>query len=133
MLKFTIPLDPKTKKNSMEPRLDRNGKVLGLKQSDAYEQYESDCLKLIPAKVRLHISEPVNVKATYYMKTRRRVDKTNLESALLDILVKAGVLTDDSALNPKIVVGTDGSRVRYDKDNPRTEVVIEAIEDSSKI
>jgi Holliday junction resolvase RusA-like endonuclease len=116
----------------MEPRLDKNGKFLGLMQSATYQQYEEDCLKLIPAKARLHISEPVNVKATYYMKTRRRVDKTNLESALLDILVKAGVLTDDSALNPEIVVGTDGSRVKWDKSNPRTEVVIEAIsEDSS--
>ena len=128
-LKFIIPLDPKSKKNSMQPCTDRSGKFRGMMQSDIYQQYEKDCLMCIPAKVRKHINEPVNVKAIYYRKTRRRVDKTNLESALLDILVKAGVLVDDSAMSPNIVAGTDGSRVRYDKNNPRTEVVIELMPD----
>ena len=125
-LSIVIRLDPKTKKNSMQPRLTRDKRFLGMMQSDAYQQYERDCLRVIPGKVRLHIKEPVNVKALYFMKTRRKVDKTNLESALLDILVKAGVIEDD---NCSIVVGTDGSRVRYDKNNPRTEVTIEPLED----
>ncbi|MDD4565581.1 MAG: hypothetical protein PHE79_08955 [Eubacteriales bacterium] len=55
------------------------------------------------------------------------VDKPNLENALLDVLVKAGVLIDDSALNPRIVVNTDGSGVQYDKNYPRTEVTIEPL------
>lgn len=126
-LEFTIPLDPKTKKNSMQPRLAKGGRFLGMMQSDTYQRYERDCLKCIPAKVRIGISEPVNIKAIFYRKTRHKVDKTNLESALHDVLVKAGVLTDDSALNPEIVIGTDGSRVRYDKNNPRTEVTIEPL------
>lgn len=128
-LKFIIPLDPRSKKNSRVPRLGKGGIFLGLMQSEAYRQYERDCLCVIPTRFRKNICEPVNVKATYYMKTMRRVDKTNLESALLDILVVAGVLSNDSALNPNIVVGTDGSRVRYDKNNPRTEVIIEPLPD----
>ena len=128
-IKFTIPLDPKTKKNSMQPRLAKGGRFLGMMQSDAYQQYEKDCLMCIPARVRIGIGEPVNVRATYFMKTRRKVDKPNLENALLDVLVKAGVLIDDSAINPSIVVGTDGSRVRHDKNYPRTEVVIEPLLD----
>lgn len=123
-ISFMIPLDPRTKKNSMQPRLAKGGRFLGMMQSDAYQRYERDCLQIIPPTVRLRIDEPVNVKATYYMKTRRKVDKTNLESALLDVLVKAGVLADD---NSCIVVGTDGSRVRYSKEHPRTEVVIELV------
>jgi Holliday junction resolvase RusA-like endonuclease len=123
-LKFIIPLDPKTKKNSMQPRLNKKKQFLGMMQSDAYQQYESDCLRAIPVKARIHINEPINVTATYYMKTRRKVDKTNLESALLDVLVKAGVIEDD---NCSIVAGTDGSRVRYDKNYPRTEVIIEPL------
>ena len=63
----------------------------------------------------------MNIRALYYMATRRKVDITNLESALLDVLVKHGVITDD---NCRIVVSTDGSRVLYDKDNPRTEIYI---------
>ena len=73
----------------------------------------------------LGIDQPVNVAAKFYMPTRRRVDLTNLNEALHDILVHYGVLSDDNA---KIIVSTDGSRVYWDKDNPRTEVIITAVE-----
>ena len=69
----------------------------------------------------LPICSPVNVQAVYYRRTHRRVDLTNLESALMDILVKAGVIEDDNCM---IVVSTDGSRVQFDKNCPRTEIVI---------
>lgn len=68
----------------------------------------------------------VNIKAWYYMPTRRRVDITNLHEALHDILVKYGVIADD---NCKIVFSTDGSRVLYDKNNPRTEVEITEVDE----
>lgn len=55
------------------------------------------------------------------MPTKRRVDLTNLLEAIDDVLVKYGVLKDD---NSEIITSHDGSRVLYDKDNPRTEVVI---------
>ena len=55
------------------------------------------------------------------MPTKRRVDLINLHSALHDVLVHYKVIEDD---NSKIVVSTDGSRVRYSKENPRTEVEI---------
>lgn len=116
-LKFTIPIAPVTKKNSMQVSF----KSRTVRQSKSYLQYENDCLKLITGQYRIHISKPVNIKALYYMPTQRRVDLTNLNSALHDILVKAGVIEDD---NCKIVVSTDGSRVLYDKSNPRTEVEI---------
>ena len=63
----------------------------------------------------------MNIRALYFMPARRKVDITNLESALMDVLVKYGVIADD---NCRIVVSTDGSRVMYDKENPRTEVTI---------
>ena len=67
------------------------------------------------------IDRTVNVKATFYMSTHRIVDLVNLHEALLDVLVKHRVLDDD---NSRIVVSMDGSRVDYDKENPRTEVEI---------
>lgn len=70
---------------------------------------------------KLNISAPVNVKCLFYMPTRRRCDLTNLLEAIDDVLVTYGVLADD---NSNIIVSHDGSRVLYDKDNPRTEVVI---------
>ncbi len=49
------------------------------------------------------------------------MDKSNLEEAIHDILVKYGILSDD---NRDVVASTDGSRVYYDKENPRAEIVI---------
>lgn len=112
-MKFTIPLEPRTKKNH---QMIARGRII---QGEAYRQYEKDALWFLPKMEP--ISEPVNVKAVYYMKSYRRVDLTNLESALLDILVKGGVLADD---NWKIVYSTDGSHVEVDSKNPRTEVEI---------
>ena len=57
------------------------------------------------------------------------VDKTNLESAIMDILVDARILKDD---NSNIVAATDGSRVLYDKANPRTEIFIEEMSDDDQ-
>lgn len=70
---------------------------------------------------------PYNIRALYYMPTRRRIDLTNLLAATDDILVHYGVIQDD---NSSIVGGHDGSRVHYDKDNPRVELYIEPLSDS---
>lgn len=118
-IKFTIPLKPITKKNHMQfGRNKYTGKTF-VKQSPAYEQYEKDFMIVCP-KIDT-IDFPVNVQAIYYMPTKQRVDLINLHAALHDCLVKKGVLLDD---NCNIIVSTDGSRVFYDKENPRTEVLI---------
>ena len=49
------------------------------------------------------------------------MDLINLLEATMDILVDAGILEDD---NSNIVGGHDGSRVLYDKENPRADVYI---------
>lgn len=123
MIAFVIPLNPASKKNGSQI-CTRGGKNF-LIPNKTYLKYEKEALLLIPSEVRVKVNYPVNVKALYYRDSRRRVDKTNLENALHDVLVKANVLMDDSAINPVIIVSTDGSRVLYDKENPRTEVYIE--------
>ena len=55
------------------------------------------------------------------MQTRRKCDIVNLLQAVCDILVKYNIILDD---NYTIVSSHDGSRVYYDKDNPRTEISI---------
>lgn len=120
VIRITIPLNPYTKKNSSRicTRKSGNRCIPFIAPSNQYRKYERDCGYFLKP---LMINEPVNVEAHFYMKTRRRVDLTNLNQALHDILVKCGVIEDD---NSTIIVGTDGSRVHYDKENPRTEVVI---------
>ena len=91
--------------------------------SAKYKKFEKDCKDWLP-KMDEPINDPVNVACLYYMPTRRRVDLVNLQEATLDILVKYGILEDD---NSNIVVSMDGSRVLYDKDNPRSEIIITPI------
>ena len=90
--------------------------------SPQYKAYEQECSMFVPRQ-KQPIDFPVNIKAIYYMPTRRKVDLVNLNQALLDILVKYRVLADD---NCEVVVRMDGSEVRYDKEHPRSEVTITA-------
>lgn len=120
MIQFTIKLPPRTKKNSQQIIMCKGRPMII--PSQAYRDYERDCAWFMP-KIEM-INEPVNVKAVYYMPTRRRVDLCNLHEALCDVLVHYRVIEDD---NCRIVATMDGSCVKYDKDRPRTEVTIERI------
>lgn len=121
MIKFTIPFPPITKKNHQQIRCNRSTGKPFIAQSNQYRDYENACLLAIQGRYRINIDYPINLTALFYMPTQRRVDLVNLIEALQDILVAAHVLSDD---NCKIVVSTDGSRVLYDKEHPRTEVII---------
>lgn len=122
-IKITLYGAPRTKKNHQQIFKNCSGRRF-VAPSKAYMEYEGTCLAQIK-RPQHAISEAVNVTLLYYMPTRRRVDKTNLEESLLDILVRAGVLADD---NRDIVAATDGSRVLYDKKNPRVEITITRME-----
>ena len=127
-MKLTIYGNPVTKKNSQRIlyKFTKFGrKTPFIAPSKAYVDYETDCLRQIK-RPRSPISARVNVRCVYYMKTARRVDLANLIEATTDILVKAHVLEDD---NSKIVAAHDGSRVDYDKQNPRVEIWIEEMEE----
>ena len=117
--KFTINVVPRTKKNSQQLFV-RNGRLISI-PSKHYRKFESECLKIITNEYRQKIDYPVNIKGLFYMDTRRRVDLTNLLSALDDMLVKAEVIEDDCR---DIVASHDGSLVYWDKENPRIEVEI---------
>lgn len=117
MIQFEIPLVPRTKKNSQQIIM-VNGRPKII-PSKAYKKYEKECGQYIPFVKT--IDEPVNVKAVYYMPTKRQVDLCNLHEALCDVLVRYKVVADD---NSKIIATMDGSRVDYDKTSPRTEVTI---------
>lgn len=118
-IKFTIPIAPISKKNSQRIMINsRTGKPF-IMPSAAYKDYEREAALFIPRGVR--INQPVNVKCLFYMPTRRKCDLTNLLEAVDDVLVKVGLLADD---NYTIIESHDGSRVYYDKENPRTEIYI---------
>lgn len=123
MIKFVIPIAPRTKKNSQRIVIVR-GRPL-IMPSKLYKDYEKECQKYLPNIDTINCE--VNVKCTYYMPTRRKCDLTNLLEATDDMLVHYKILEDD---NYSIIVGHDGSRVYYDKENPRTEIEITKLKES---
>jgi len=124
MIKFIIPLQPISKKNSQQIFINsKTGKPF-IAPSAKYKEYETAAAWFIPRHI--HINEPVNVKCLFYMKNRQKCDLTNMLEAIDDILVKCGLLADD---NYTIVEAHDGSRIMHDKEKPRTEVYIEYIKD----
>lgn len=113
---------PITKKNSS--RIVKCGGYHKLLPSKAYVVYEKECLLQITGKYKLKLDDKYNLKCLYYMPTRHRVDLVNLLEATCDILVAGHVIADD---NSKIIVSHDGSRVLYDKVNPRAEIFLEEV------
>lgn len=122
-MKLTLHGRPYTKKNSSRIITKPFPKLLPSKQ---FTQYEKDCLRQITGKYRKSINVKSNMKCVYYMPTRHKVDLTNLLNATCDILVNAKVIEDD---NSRIIASHDGSRVLYDKENPRVEIEIMEVKD----
>lgn len=118
---ITLTGAPRTKKNSQ--RIVRRGRYSSILPSEAYIEYAGDCgVQLLAQRAtNTGIDYAVNVACVYYMPTRRRVDLVNLLEATCDILKDNFVVLDDNA---GIIAGHDGSRVLYDKRNPRVEITI---------
>lgn len=128
--KYIINGDPRTKKNSLMiagtgtkcPRCGKHARQF-VRQSKAHDDYAKAAAWQLRPKPEKPIDYPVNIRCLFYMKTRRKVDGLNLCATVDDLLVKYGILADD---NSRIVVSHDGTRVLYDKENPRVEIYIEA-------
>ena len=121
ILKFTLDIPCRTKKNSQQILINKKTGRPFVSQSSAYKAFEQAALMLIPNEARIGIDYPVNIKYTFYMQAKRKVDGLNASASMDDILVKAGVIVDD---NRDFVAGHDGTRVYHDKVHPRVEVEI---------
>ena len=125
---YTIPIDPKTKKNSH--RIAGCGKrcpVCGkyakqfVRNDDKTTEFAFSAARYLKPKPKTAIDQPIHLIYRLYTQTRHRKDDLNLYEALDDILVKEGILKDDDR---SIIRSRDGSRVLYDKENPRSEIYI---------
>lgn len=120
-----IPLNPRTKKNSQRIIMNKRTRAPMILPDEKYKEYERDAgwfLKQPPVPIK----GPINVRCIFYRDSRRRCDLTNLLEAIDDILVKYQIIEDD---NFEIIAGHDGSRVKVDKDHPRTEIEITSMTD----
>lgn len=130
--RYVIELDPRTKKNhQMIAGTGKRCLWCGkpqkqfIRQGNANIEYVGKALPFLVPKPEEPIDYPVRVTYLFYMKTRRKVDVLNLCAAADDLLVEAKILKDDES---KIVADHDGTRVLYDKERPRTEIIIQRIE-----
>lgn len=125
-MNIIIYLPPITKKNSQQIFFNHRTNRPFIAPSRKYKQYENDAGFYLLRAGAYSGEYPVNVKCLFYMPTNRRVDLVNLLESVDDILTHYGIVPDDSA---EFIAGHDGSRVLYDKDNPRTEIYITKLED----
>lgn len=121
--------NPIPKKNSMRPIRTKDGRTMLLQSQNYLDYARAAKLQLSQQRNSIEgfarIATPANVQCIYYRGDRRRTDLVNLLNATCDLLTEAGIIEDD---NYHIVAATDGSRVYYDKDNPRVEITITPID-----
>ena len=113
---------PRTKKTSN--RVVRAGSFTKVLPSEAFTRWEAMAVPQmrIAWAGRQPVTYPVNVRAVFY-RDANRGDLIGYMQALADALETAGVLEND-----KYVLSWDGSRLRVDRERPRVEVEIEAME-----
>ena len=111
------------KKNSQ--RVVKMGSRYAIRASKAYESYAKGAIGSL-AGLKWQGNYPVVVEMFFFRKTKREFDLDNMQGGILDILVNAGVITDDSMLYVIPKIYKHGWQI--DKENPRTEVIIKAYE-----
>lgn len=122
MLKFTIPIKPRTKKNHGQIITMKNGRQIML-PSKEYKEFEKEVVSFVERNFNdlRPIDKDINLCCHFYKEKDFKADLTGYLQAIQDALVKAGLLKDD---NHKIVRTTNGSEVFLDRNNPRIEVEI---------
>ena len=132
---FTLPVVPRTKKNSrthVRKRAKTGNMITVPLPSDAYREMEALIKKEASlAMVRLErwvavawlgLAQPLNCAAIFY-RDANRGDANGYYQGLADALEAAGVLAND-----KWIIQWDGSRLRKDKNRPRIEVTLTAVD-----
>jgi len=132
LVQYVIPLDARAKKNSHRiagsgPRCPMCGKFKKqfIRNGSTATEFAFLAAKYLNPKPGKPIGCEVQLIYRVYTATWHKKDDLNLYEALDDILVKEGILADD---NRKIIRSRDGSRVLYDKENPRAEIYIYSYE-----
>ena len=92
-----------------------------VRQGAAHSKYAFDSAQFLNPRPKEPIEGEIHIVYILYMQTKRRVDDLNLYASLDDILVHEKILKDDCI---KYIRCRDGSRVLYDKENPRAEIYI---------
>lgn len=118
---FTVSGNPIVKKNTQRATWRRGYPVIVY--TPQYREWAHRAMDELAIQKRPQepIDYPVILVCKFFMQTKRVVDLSALYEGIQDVLVQMHILKDD---NFNFVAGHDGSRVLFDKKNPRTEVSI---------
>lgn len=109
-------------KNNKQIYINRKTGRPFITSSNKTKDWNTDALWQLKGVPPVH-EYPVAMYATFYMKDNRRKDLDNALSTVQDILVKAGILIDDSwQYVPRITLTAE-----LDKANPRVEILFDTI------
>ncbi len=123
-MKIVIEGQCPSKKNSRNLFV-RNGRIVNI-PSKIHAAWERQALVSLQTQYRGQFDGPVSVTCEFYNKDKRLRDIDNQQSAVLDLLVKSGLLKDDNYLN---VVELHGYFKGIDKENPRVQIKVSEVND----
>ncbi len=121
--KITIIGEVMSKKNSKRIAKKR------LISSKQYQDYEKSASIQVSMKRPIQSPTwPIKIHFFFHRKTRRSFDYNNMAQGPQDILVKAGIIPDDSMQYVIPVFHSEYAGWCVDKHNPRLEMTFESIE-----
>lgn len=119
-MNITIPLTPRSKKNSQEIVFNKKTGHRMVIQNKRYTEFEKECKKYLPI-LDAPIDYPINLQCKFYVNDARKRDIANFIEAIQDILTKYGIFKDDDYT---IVSSLDGCSMQVDREMPRVEIEI---------
>lgn len=122
-MKIVLPGTTPSKKNSRNIFV-RNGKVFNTPNS-RYQTWATACLWML--KGRNKYTTKVDIYYVFYMGDKRRRDLDNCIASVNDVLVDAGIITDDNWMELSIA----GAIGKLDTNNPRAEIFINESEEQT--
>jgi len=125
-MKLTILGPPVTKSNSQRIFRGRAGRPF-VSQSAAYVAWERSALEQLACLLPIApaTTVPVSLKAIFY-RERRTGDLGNFLKALCDVIERSGLIEND-----RLIQSFDGSRLAWDKRNPRVEFEVAVFSEGS--
>lgn len=122
-----------SKKNSKKIiRNWRTGKPL-ITSNDRAKSMEEDMILQFMLQSRNYdykLNQPLGISIRIWEKDKTRRDLDNQATSVLDALVRAGVIEDDSV---RVVQKLNVELAGYDKKNPRAEIIIGSVDDEKAL
>lgn len=125
MLELVILGQVVAQKNSKQIAYNRaTGKPFIMSNTNVKTWQNSASIQLLKYRIKEPLQSRQEISIMFYVKDNRRRDLDNMLTSIQDVLVRGGILEDDSWKMLKI--GSIDARV--DKENPRAEITLKPID-----